>query len=549
MISRGYFPGVNAMKPTRCCLLVLALLAAMVFLHPEAFARPGKKESREREATADALFTNAVVLRLKIEMPRAAMTSLRNDERKYVKATVREGATVYTNVMVHLKGHWGSFRPLDDKPGFTLNLGDTNGTFHGLRKFHLNNSVQDHTYLSEWLCGELFRAAGVPMPRAAHALVELNGRRLGVYVLKETVNRDFLAQYFENTKGNVYGQSVFGDVNTALERMSGHEDDTSRFDLRKLAAAARETNPDRLRERLPKVLDMDRFLSFMAMEVMLCDWDGYTLKQHNYRLYHNLDEDKMVFIPHDKDQMIQKPNERIMPQPAGIVAQAILRLPETTKRYQDRFAQLFTNLFVAPELNRRLDEMAGKLATAVEDYDPEIARSLRGNVRSLKTRINNRSRWLEQQLHTTAAPTGLQFVDNTAPLKGWYMMNDVEGATLKRVQEPDGKWSLSIQATRRCTASWRTAVSLEPGLYEFTGTARCQGVVALIDTSRGQGAGLRISGLTRPNRLAGDSPSKALAYRFRVTDTNADVTLVCELLATQGQVWFDEESLRLRRLP
>lgn len=537
------------MKPTRSYGWVLALLLATGWFRPEAWARPGKKEVRERAAMADALFTNAVVLRIKIELPRAGMTSLRNDERKYVKATVREGDTVYTNVMIHLKGHWGSFKPLDDKPGFTLNLGDTNGTFHGLRKFHLNNSVQDRTYLSEWLCGELFRAAGVPMPRAAHALVELNGRRLGLYVLKEGLNRDFLGQYFDNTKGNVYGQSVFGDVNSALERMSGHEDDTSRFDLRKLAAAAREPNPDRLRERLPKVLDMERFLSFMAMEVMLCDWDAYTLKQHNYRVYHNLDEDKMVFIPHDKDQMLADPNARIMPQAAGLVARAILRLPETTQRYQDRFGQLFTNVFVAPELNRRLDEMAGKLAAAIQDYDPEIARNVRGNVRSLKTRINNRARSLEQQLHLTASSAPLQFVNDMAPLKGWYMMNDVDGATLKRVQGGDGKWSLSIQATGRCTASWRAKVALEPGMYEFVGMARCEGVVALTDTSRGQGAGLRISGLTRPNRLVGDSPGKPLAYRFRVTETNADVTLVCELLATQGQVWFDEQSLRLRRLP
>jgi len=85
------------------------------------------------------------------------------------------------DVALHLKGSAGSFRPVDDKPGLTLILsrGESGGRFHGLRKFHLNNSVQDPTYLSEAVSGGLFRAAGVPAARAAHAVVELNGRKLG----------------------------------------------------------------------------------------------------------------------------------------------------------------------------------------------------------------------------------------------------------------------------------------------------------------------------------------------------------------------------------
>jgi hypothetical protein len=34
-----------------------------------------------------------------------------------------------------------------------------------MEKFHLNNSVQDPTFMTELICGELFRQAGVPAPR------------------------------------------------------------------------------------------------------------------------------------------------------------------------------------------------------------------------------------------------------------------------------------------------------------------------------------------------------------------------------------------------
>ena len=94
-----------------------------------------------------------------IEQP-AAIRSLRREPRKYVPATIREGDTIYTNVELHLRGSIGSFRPVDDKPGLTIKIEKGAQRFHGLKKFHLNNSVQDPTYLSEWLCTDLFRRAG-----------------------------------------------------------------------------------------------------------------------------------------------------------------------------------------------------------------------------------------------------------------------------------------------------------------------------------------------------------------------------------------------------
>ena len=36
-------------------------------------------------------------------------------------------------------------------------------------------------------------------------------------------------------------------------------------------------------------------------------------------------------------------------------------------------------------------------------------------------------------------------------------------------------------------------------------------------------------------------------FEFEVTDDRSDVELVCELRAQKGEVWFEEESLRLLR--
>src|SRR5437867_574567 len=73
--------------------------------------------------------------------------------------------------------------------------------FHGLQKISLNNSVQDASLVSHKFSRELYTHVGVPVPRAGHTRVELNKRDLGLYVLTEGWNKQFLKRHFKNTKG------------------------------------------------------------------------------------------------------------------------------------------------------------------------------------------------------------------------------------------------------------------------------------------------------------------------------------------------------------
>src|SRR5215470_9162229 len=125
---------------------------------------------------AAALFSAPAVWRIQIDVGADEMEALRRDSRSYVPAMVREGTNVYGRVAIHLKGSFGSFRSVDQKPGVTLNFRKyTRGQrFRGLSKIHLNNAVEDPSYLNELLGSELFRAAGVPAARATHALVQWN---------------------------------------------------------------------------------------------------------------------------------------------------------------------------------------------------------------------------------------------------------------------------------------------------------------------------------------------------------------------------------------
>src|SRR4051812_31531112 len=206
----------------------------------------------------------SVPRRLKIEIPPEGVAVLqqyqqvwrqRRPERVNVPATVYDGKLIYTNVAIHLKGSF-SFQPFDSKPSLTLNFDKLapGQRFHGLTKIHLNNSVQDPSYLCEQLARELFISVGVPAPRAGHALVKLNDRNLGLYVLVEGANKQFVKRNFPNaTKGNLYDGGSGGDVTKALKADSG-ENPEDRSDLTNLVAAANERDVAKRLARLEKVL-------------------------------------------------------------------------------------------------------------------------------------------------------------------------------------------------------------------------------------------------------------------------------------------------------
>jgi hypothetical protein len=87
-------------------------------------------------------------------------------------------------------------------------------------------------------------------------------------------------------------------------------------------------------------------------------------------------------------------------------------------------------------------------------------------------------------------------------------------------------------------------VTLPAGTYRFAAQAKAENIVARND-SVGAGAGIRISGNQRGNKLEGTSDWKLLVYQFTIEQPQLEVELVAELRATSGQVQFQEESMKL----
>lgn len=507
-----------------------------------------KPSTLEARAQADALLDGTLVPRIHLEIPAGGITRLKIQPRIYVKATLTEGDRVYTNVAVHLKGGPGSFRDVDDRPSFTLNFDKfaEGQTFHGLKKIHLNSSLQDPSLLSEKICRELFNAAGVPAPRAGHSVLTFNQKAMGVYVVLEGVNKQFLKRHFADASGNVYDGHSQADVTQRMPTNDGDEPkDQTR--LKALAAAVREPDLDRRRTALESTLDVDRFLSFMALETLLWHWDGYTLHRNNFRVFHDRTADRMVFLPHGMDQMVSRADAPLVPRAEGAVAKAVLEVPELKERYWWRVAEIATNHILGNAITTRIRQVAKDLEVVMEQTDPAAVRGQRRRTESLCRRFVQRAASVEAQLAKEgylATATGVKLPDLTRA--EWLSRVDLGEAELREDSDPEGRELLMIQAKTPSTASWRHRVLLSRGRYRLEGTLRMQDVELDLQDPRA-GAGLRLSRSRAGQKNHGNRDWTPVFLEFEVAQERAEVELICELRAIRGTIWFDRQEFRLSK--
>jgi hypothetical protein len=517
-------------------LKLFALAAVAVCCVSRGENSPSPTTGRKPEAGHE-FFNDPKVRVFQIEVSEAGLTSLRRSPRSYVSGTVREGSRVLTNTAIHLKG-MGSFRTIDEKASFAVKFDEfaRDQEYLGLTKLMFNNSVQDPTYLAEWLSTGLFRDAGLPAARVTHAQVQLNGRDLGLYVVLEGMNKPFLKQHFKSAKGNLY-EGYLQDIDTPLDQDGGKI--TNQADVRALLTACSIPGPGERFRRVGKILDLEKFISFAAMEVLIGHWDGYAIHTNNYRLYHDPGSDKMVFITHGLDWAFRRPNLSIQPPLKSIVGRAVFQTNEGRKLFRERIGTLYTNVFQVPAITTRMNEALAKLRSA--GLKPAELAKLARNAGIMRERIQLRGQRVAEQL-AGIEPPQLKFdADGSARLTGWRDESDRGEPRMDQI-EYDGKRTLHIRAEGgRSRASWRTQVYLERGRYHFEGLARAAGL-------SGGSAGLRISGGQRNTGIGGTTAWRVLAHEFEVTDAGLDVEFVCDFYGTAGEVWFDLDSFRLKSL-
>jgi spore coat protein CotH len=232
-----------------------------------------------------------------------------------VAATVTVDGKTYSNVGVRYRGASSYFMvPRGSKRSLNLSIdmADEDQNLMGFRTLNLLNSNGDPSMLSSVLYSHIARQY-MPAPEANHVRVVVNGENWGIFTNVEQFNKDFLTKHYGSSKGARWkvsgspqgrgGLEYFGDDE---EKYQPHfemksKDPAAWEDLIHLCKVLNETPPEKLKDAISPLIDLDEVLWFLALDNALINSDGYWVRASDYNLYQ--DEEKVFhLVPHDMNE-------------------------------------------------------------------------------------------------------------------------------------------------------------------------------------------------------------------------------------------------------
>jgi hypothetical protein len=318
-------------------------------------------------------------------------------DRNYYSGTLTFDGVVYQGVGIRVKGGCGSSRPLTGKAAFKISLGwdDPNEAgcpadrrLYGQKHLTLNNGVQDPSFERERLGYTLFRAFGVPSPRAVHVQLFVNGVDWGLYLHLESFDRRFLDRWFPSKQGMMYEGGPFCDLvpgqippgpgeacfdqefsTDACDTPEPGDDPTDWELLRQLANQIAALPSGGFYTGVQSFFDWNEFLSSWAVNAVLGNWDGYQYGNvNNYRVYHDPSTGRWSIIQAGIDNTFDSSPGWDFWGIAAILATRCFEEPECTAAFAARVHaanDLFASLDLAGEAERIRTQIA-----AIQMADP-----------------------------------------------------------------------------------------------------------------------------------------------------------------------------------
>jgi spore coat protein H len=263
-----------------------------------------------RALDAAELFGAPQIPHFDVYLPAADWEVLKANARaeEYVPAQACFEGRAIGLVGLRFKGSYGSlYNCFDDsganicrKLGMKLKFDEyvDEQRFYGLKRLNFQGYRYDDSYLKERLSYDLYRAMDIVAPRAAWAVLRVNGEPQGLFGMVEQVDGRFTADRWPaSPDGNLYKERWPGDtdetwIRAGLETNKDPGDVSSFIGFSTALAAAAEAD---LRTVLGRFTDLDYFARYMAVDDAIANFDGITTYytsgapdeagNHNFYLY------------------------------------------------------------------------------------------------------------------------------------------------------------------------------------------------------------------------------------------------------------------------
>ncbi len=323
--------------------------------------RPTDDTGTEQIGTNAYDFSPTRIGSVAVQLSDEAITSLRNDPWTWVEGAATIDGSHYASVGVRLRGKYGAFRTIDQKPKLKIDFNRyVEGQRHlDLESMSLNNTVVDCSYLKETVAAEVYAAAGVIASRAGYTAVTVNDEAYGLYVVVETQDDPFLERHWSDDSGNLYDGKYWMDENWNYVLLDFGDGVDRYFDLEEgedvgfsdIAAISEAVTAywgsQGFYENTQHLLDWDSIHHNWAADQWVGQLDGYCLNRNNYRVYFDPDDGgRADLIPTDLDYAFIPAEDWWMDwdYPEGNLAEACLMDHACTAAWKDAVETLLVTL-------------------------------------------------------------------------------------------------------------------------------------------------------------------------------------------------------------
>lgn len=210
--------------------------------------------------------------------------------------------TTLTDVGIRIRGNTSRSA---QKKSFKISFNDfvKGREFYDVDKLNLNGEHNDPSISRSKVSWMLFEKSGLPASRANHVAVYINDKYMGLYISVENIDDEFLKKRYYDDSGNLYkclyGASLAPSSNNYTQETNEDKPDMSQ--IQRLINILNTIPTQVLPDSLEKIMHVDEFLKYEAMNVLIGQWDDYWSNMNNYYIYFEPKAGKFHWIPYDYD--------------------------------------------------------------------------------------------------------------------------------------------------------------------------------------------------------------------------------------------------------
>ncbi len=350
--------------------------------------------------------------------------------------------------------------PTKKSVNLTIDETDPKGDLMGYETLNLNNAYGDETILREPVYFTVMRRYAV-CPRATLARLFINGANWGVYSFVQQQDGDLIDEWFPSSDGDRWrapnigggtggggpgggfpggggpggGGGGFASGASALTYLgatvasyaSNYElkksDDSTNAWLRLVHVidVLNNTPAATFRDEVEKVMAVDRWLWFLAVENVFADDDSYFNKGADYMMYFEPESGRMHPVEHDGNESFVAGDVQLSPVQGATgttrpVIAKLLAVPELRQRYLAHMRTVLEESFRPAALYPLIERFRDQSVAHIQ-ADPKKTYTMTAytnDLNALKTFIQQRYTFLTN--HAELRPLAPQIVSVAGPI-------------------------------------------------------------------------------------------------------------------------------------